>query len=438
MSKKLFLLMSLLMTAVFLFTACSGKVESPAQEPVQEAAAEQQAATEASAESTDATTASADAATSEPQDHPADEWGDLVFAPGTEVKLGLSSALTAGYAAYGQDMLHGVELAVEQFGDLKGWKVVVEAGDDGCEGAPGVTVAEKFATDTTLLGVVGPMCSGTVVAAEKVYGENHIVMITPSSTAVIVTDMGYESVFRTVANDDLQAQVTVDFLTQDLGLTTLAVVHDQSVYGEGIGQAVKDKFEAAGGTVTAFEGLTRGDVDFSGVIGVLTADDPQAIYFGGMDAEGALLVTQLRAAQFEGVFMGPDGIKSVPSYIEASGGAAEGSYSTFGAVGGATGYEDFEAAFTTKYGAPVAYGPGSFDSARILLQAAAAVAYVDADGNLVIGKKALADQIRNAPFDGVTGHLEFTETGDLGKVSITIFQAQSGDFVPVKTVDFGE
>ena len=38
----------------------------------------------------------------------------------------------------------------------------------------------------------------------------------------------------------------------------------------------------------------------------------------------------------------------------------------------------------------------------------------------MIGRKALADKIRELPFEGVTGHLEFTETGDLGRVSITI------------------
>jgi len=49
----------------------------------------------------------------------------------------------------------------------------------------------------------------------------------------------------------------------------------------------------------------------------------------------------------------------------------------------------------------------------------------------------LADKIRETPFAGVTGNLEFTDTGDLSKVSITVFQAQNGDFVEVKTVDFG-
>jgi ABC-type branched-subunit amino acid transport system substrate-binding protein len=62
---------------------------------------------------------------------------------------------------------------------------------------------------------------------------------------------------------------------------------------------------------------------------------------------------------------------------------------------------------------------------------------VDADGNLVVGRKALADKVRETPFAGVTGNLQFTDTGDLSKVSITIFQAVDGDFVEVKTVDFG-
>ncbi|MCJ7623321.1 MAG: branched-chain amino acid ABC transporter substrate-binding protein [Anaerolineaceae bacterium] len=398
MSKRIFALLTLLVIASMLLVACGTK------------------------------------ATEEPME---DEWGNIVFAAGDVVKIGMSSALTDAYAVYGQDMLNAVELAISDFGDLKGWELTVEGGDDQCDGPAGVTVAELFAADPTVIGVIGPMCSDSVVPASKIYSEHNMVMISPSSTAVIVTARGFESIFRTVANDDLQAEVTVGFLMEDLGLSKLAVAHDQSVYGEGVAQAVSDKFEAGGGTVTAFEGITRGDVDFSAVISVLLEGDPEAIYWGGMDAEGALLITQLRAAGYEGVYMGPDGIKSVPTYIEASSGAAEGSYVTFGAVGGASGYDEFEAAFTELYDAPVAYAPGSYDSARILLQAAEAVAYVDADGNLVIGRKALADMVRSTPFDGVTGALEFTETGDLSVVSITVYQVVDGDFVEVKTVDFG-
>ncbi len=425
MSKRFVSFLVVLMMAGLLLAACGGGAD--------EAAVEEPAAEEAAAEEPAAEEAAAEPAMEE------DPWGNMVFEPGTEIKMAVSSALSGGYAVYGQDMLNGTTLAVEDFGgDLMGWSLIVEGGDDGCEGAAGVTVAEQFAADPQVLAVIGPMCSGSAYPASDIYAEKHVIMLLPSVTAVVITNRGYENIFRTVANDDLQAKVTVDFLTEDLGIKTLAVLHDQSLYGEGIGQAVSDKFEAAGGTVTGFEGVTRGESDYSAVVNNILTGEPESIYWGGMDAEGALLINQLRAAGFEGVFIGPDGIKSVPSYIEASGGAAEGSYATFGAVAGAVGVEEWNAHFAEQFGDPVAYGPGSYDSAMIILNAAKAVAYVDDAGNLNIPRFAMAEQIRATAYDGVTGHLEFTETGDLGKVSITVFQVVDGDFVDVKTVAFGE
>ncbi len=368
-----------------------------------------------------------------------DDWGQMVFAPGTDITIGVSSALAGGYAVYGQDMLNGVNLALEDYGDLMGWTVLAEGGDDACEGAPGVTVAELFSAEPSLLGVVGPMCSGAAVPASEIYGEHNVIVVTPSVTAVVVTARGFENLFRIVANDDLQAQVSVNYLTEQLGVTSLGVIHDSSIYGQGVAEAVRDYFTAAGGTITGFEGITRGDTDFSAVVSTMLEGDPEAIYFGGMDAEGALLVSQLRGAGFEGIFFGPDGLKSKPTFIDGSGGAAEGAYVTFGAVGGATGYDEWEARFTEEFGGPpVAYGPGSYDAAMIILNAAASVAQVDGEGNLVIGRHALADAIRATPHDGLTGHLEFTDTGDLSAVSITVFHVENAEFVEVFKVDFGQ
>ncbi len=409
-----------LLVIALLFTACAKPTAAPTTGPV---------ATDAPV-STEAPTEAA----------PVDPWGNIVVPAGQPLKVGLSSALAGGYAVYGTDMLNGVDLAIEQFGGtLKGWTVVSDPQDDACEGAAGVTVAEKFSADPAILGVVGPMCSGSAVPAEDIYAANNVVMITPSSTAIDVTSQGFENVFRTVANDDLQAEVTADYLKNVLGINSIGVVHDQSIYGEGLATAVKDKFTALGGTVTSFEGITRGESDYSAVVSTSSAGDPEAVYFGGMDAEGMKLVVQLRAANFDGFFFGPDGIKSQPSFADAAGAAAEGAFMTFGAVGGASGYDEFLAAFKAKFGGdPVAYGPGSFDAATILLQAADRVATVDADGNLVIGRKALADSIRATPFTGVTGHLEFDEAGDLKVVSITVFEVKEGVITPMKEYGFGQ
>jgi branched-chain amino acid transport system substrate-binding protein len=391
-----------------LLSACAGAATPVATEAP---AATEAAATEAAA--TEAPVAE-------------DAWGNIVIPAGTEVKIGMSSALAGAYAVYGTDMLNGVDLAIEQFGGtIQGFTVVSDGQDDACEGAAGVTVAEKFSADPTVIGVIGPMCSGTAVPAADIYAANNVIMITPSSTAIAVTSLGYENIFRTVPNDALQAEATVDYIMNELGLTKIALIHDQSIYGEGLATTVKDQFEAAGGTVTSIQGINRGE--------------SEAVYFGGMDAEGMKLAVQIRQAGYTGVFFGPDGIKSQPSFADAAGAAAEGAYMTFGAVGGATGYDAFLAAYQAKFGSdPVAYGPGSYDAATILLNAANSVATVDADGNLVIGRKALADAIRKAPFEGVTGYLEFNEIGDLKVASVSVFQVVEGTITQVKVYDFGK
>jgi branched-chain amino acid transport system substrate-binding protein len=369
-----------------------------------------------------------------------DPWGNIVIPAGQTLKVGLSSALAGGYAVYGQDMLNGVDLAIEKFGgSLKGFKLASEGQDDACEGASGVTVAEKFSSDPNILGVIGPMCTGSTVPAADIYGKNQVIMITPSSTAVVVTALGYENIFRTVPNDNLQANVTADYLKNTLNLSSIGIIHDQSIYGEGLAEAVKREFEALGGSVTTLEGLTRGESDYSSIVSTTAGAGPQGVYFGGMDSEGMKLVVQLRSANFNGIFFGPDGIKSQPSFADAAGAAAEGAFMTFGAASGAVGYDEFAADFRTRFGGdPVAYGPGSFDAATILLQAADRVAVVDSGGNLVIGRKALADSIRSTPFDGVTGHMEFDAVGDLKVVTISVFEVKDGKITPVKEYKFGE
>jgi hypothetical protein len=81
-------------------------------------------------------------------------------------------------------------------------------------------------------------------------------------------------------------------------------------FGEGIAQAVQSKFEAAGGTVTGFEGITRGDNRFLGSRFTMLEGNPAAINGEVWMLKVLLLVNQC-VLRFEGVFFGPDGIKSV-------------------------------------------------------------------------------------------------------------------------------
>ena len=64
--------------------------------------------------------------------------------------------------------------------------------------------------------------------------------MSPSATNPPLTQSGdYPNFFRTIAPDDAQAQVDVDFAIDKLGYTKIAVVHDKGDYGRDLPNSPK-------------------------------------------------------------------------------------------------------------------------------------------------------------------------------------------------------
>ena len=56
----------------------------------------------------------------------------------------------------------------------------------------------------------------------------------------------------------------------------------------------RQPLQELGGKVVTFEGVTRGDKDYRPVLTKIKPMKPQAVYFGGMAAEGSLVARQMR------------------------------------------------------------------------------------------------------------------------------------------------
>ena len=124
--------------------------------------------------------------------------------------------LDAGLTSFGQGIRDSVELAVKQANDAKvvpGWTIKVRGLDDSSDPAKGARAAKKLATDPTVVAVVGPYNSGVAELALPPLAEEGIALVSPSNTLTSLTlgdDPGdpqrpYESYFRMVGNDSLQA-----------------------------------------------------------------------------------------------------------------------------------------------------------------------------------------------------------------------------------------
>ena len=109
-----------------------------------------------------------------------------------EILIATVGPMTGAKAWMGEQFKWGVEMAVKEInarGGVLGQNVRLIIGDDACDAAQAVSVAQKLVNDGIVF-VAGHYCSHASIPASKVYEQADIVMISPSSTSPILTDEG--------------------------------------------------------------------------------------------------------------------------------------------------------------------------------------------------------------------------------------------------------
>ncbi|EJM14960.1 ABC-type branched-chain amino acid transport system, periplasmic component [Pseudomonas sp. GM21] len=252
-----------------------------------------------------------------------------------DVKIGVAGPMTGANAAFGEQYMKGAQAAadaVNASGGVNGEKIVLVKGDDACEPKQAVTVAKDL-TNQKVAGVVGHFCSSSTIPASEIYDEAGIIAITPGSTNPAVTERGLSAMFRMCGRDDQQGIVAGDYIVDVLKGKKVVVLHDKDTYGQGLADATKAQLVKRGVTPVLYEGLTRGEKDFSTIVTKIRGAGADVVYFGGLHPEAGPLVRQLREQGLKDVkFMSDDGIVT-DELVTTAGGPqfVDGVLMTFGA-----------------------------------------------------------------------------------------------------------
>jgi branched-chain amino acid transport system substrate-binding protein len=363
-----------------------------------------------------------------------DEWGCAIFEPGQTVKVAYVGPMTGPYAAFGTDISRGAELAVKANLDVEGFEFELVIEDTQGSGEQSASVANKLASDPQVVAIAGHTFSGSTLAAIPIYEEAGIPMMSPSTTLATFTQQGSQVYNRVAFSDALQAKKAAEYIYNELGLTKIVTVHDSDAYGQGLAEGVAAEFEALGGEVLAIKATTQGAADYSAALADIAALEPDLTYYGGYDADAALMVSQMAGAGLEGVaFFGCDGTYGT-NYIDLAGDAAEGTYSTNVPIPASDAFDQFKADYEEAYGDPQGklspFSPHGHDAAAVLLDAIDRVAIKDGN-NLVIPRKGLAEEIRNTKgFPGLTsGSITCDSTGECGPQELVFMVVENGEWV---------
>ncbi|MGE5171014.1 MAG: branched-chain amino acid ABC transporter substrate-binding protein [Rudaea sp.] len=351
------------------------------------------------------------------------------------VKIGSAGPLTGEIAHLGKDNDNGVHLAIDQANEKKiklGGKTVkfeVLSEDDQADPKLGPTIAQKLA-DAKAAGVVGHLNSGVTIPASAVYNQAGIPMISGSATNPKLTEQGFKNIFRVVGRDDQQGPAVAQYL-ESMKVKKVAVADDATAYGEGLANEVEKTLKAAGVNVVAREKTNDKATDFKAILTKIKGRNPDAIFYGGMDATGGPMLKQARELGIKAVFSFGDGACTDKMKELAGDKNAEGLICSQAGLPVQAASKSFLDAYKAKYNVdPIIYAPFTYDAANLLI---AAMQKADSPDPA----KYLPD-LQKISYDGATGHIEFDDKGDRKNAEITIFTMKGGKLDPIAVVKGGK
>jgi branched-chain amino acid transport system substrate-binding protein len=347
------------------------------------------------------------------------------------IKLAVGAPLTGPLAKQGQEVANAVKLAAEEWnakGGVLGKKVVVLEADDQGNPQIGVAAAEKVAADAAVIGSVWGITSVTCIPVSDVLQKANVVMISPGCTNPKVTDRGLNNTNRVCARDDAQGPANAMFAVQDLKATKIAAFDDGTTGPKGAADEFTKKATALGAKVLRYQ-IRAGDKDFRAVLGTVPKD-VQLILASVWAPEAALIAKQLPDVGLDVRLIGSDGLFEPKDFIEASGGAAEGSYVSFLApdMKKVPGAAAFVKAYEAKYGPLSSYGPLAYEAANVILEAVRKVGKPD--------RAAVRDTVRATHnYKGILGvPISFDSKGDVSGGLIFLYKVKGTGFEQVKTI----
>lgn len=363
------------------------------------------------------------------------EGGAKPAAAAAEIRIGHVAPLTGGIAHLGKDNENGARLAIDELnaagikigGQAAKFSLVAE--DDQADPKVGATVAQKL-VDAKVAGVVGHLNSGTSIPASPIYNQAGIPVISGSATNPKLTEQGFKQQFRVVARDDQQGPAIASYLAGERKPKLVAVIDDATAYGEGIANEVEKTLKAANIQVLPREKGTDKTTDWKAVLTKLRGRNPDAVFYGGMDATGGPLLKQGRELGIKAVFTFGDGA-CTDKMTELAGAAAEGLLCSQAGIPPQAASKQFLEAYKAKFNTdPILYAPFTYDATKLLVEAMQKADSADPQKYL--------PELQKISFTGATGPITFDDKGDRKDAEVTIFVMKGGKIEPLAVVKGGK
>ena len=339
-------------------------------------------------------------------------------ATGAEILVGEYGSFTGSEATFGISTSNGIKMALDEInksGGVKGKQIKLISLDNQGKSEEAASAVTRLITQNGVIAVIGEVASSRSLAAAPIAQQNHIPMISPSSTNPKVTEVG-DYIFRVCFIDPFQGTVMAKFANENLKAKKVAILRDvKSDYSVGLADYFIKKFKDLGGEVVSDQSYQSGEMDFKAQLTQIKAAKPDAVFVPGYYTEVGLIARQARQLGLNVPLMGGDGWDSAKLF-EIGGPAINGNYFSNHYTTESTEpvVVEFIKKYKERYGdTPDGLAALGYDSAKVLAEAMKRTA------NLKPSE--IRDEIaKTKDFNGVTGKITIDAQRNAVKPAVVV------------------
>ena len=341
-------------------------------------------------------------------------------ASGKVWKIGAQGPLTGGAAVYGNAVVNGAEIAVNEInanGGINGYQIEYKKADDEHDQEKAINAYNSL-KDWGMQFLVGPTTSAPAIAVGTESEPDNMFILSPSGSALEVT--APKNVFRVCFSDPAQGAKSAQYIGSHKLGTKIGIIYDSSdVYSTGVHDSFKEEAPKQGLEIVADEQFTAdSNKDFSTQLQKMKDSGADLVFLPFYYTEAALVLTQANTMGYKPTFFGCDGMDGILNVENFDTKLADGLMllTPFAADAKDDLTVNFVKNYKEKYkDTPIQFAADAYD-AVYAIKAAAEKANLTPDQSVSDLGDAMEKAMTEISLDGLTGSgMKWDDSGDVDK-----------------------
>ncbi len=245
---------------------------------------------------------------------------------GDPVVIGAIVSATGPNSALGEQerkVLEMMETRINNEGGVLGRPLELVVEDDKSDSKEAVIATNRLIDQEKAVAIIAATGSAPTLAVKAITAEKGLPQIAMAAANDITDVAPMEWIWRTPHKDAMAAARALSYVSESLGATKIAVLHDENAFGSSGADEIAKTAPGYGLEIVATESYKTDDADLTAQLTKIRGENPEVLIVWGTNPGPALAAKNMKQVGMDIPYVGSHGIAN-QTFIELAGEAAEG------------------------------------------------------------------------------------------------------------------